>query len=114
MGAADLARGPFSLCAEAVLNVALGDVKADRAMLERYSPRLHADQIKAPVLIVHAMRDQRVPIAHAEGMRDALKAAGKPFEWVVYPDEAHGFVKYENRVDRYTKIEAFLKKYIGQ
>jgi len=100
--------------AEAFLKVALGDVKADRAMLEKYSPRLHADQIKAPVLIVHAVRDQRVPIAHAEGMRDALKAAGKTYEWVVYPDEAHGFVKMENRIDRYNKIEAFLQKYIGR
>ena len=100
--------------AEAFLKVALGDVKADRAMLEKYSPRLHADQIKAPVLIVHAVRDQRVPIAHAEGMRDALKAAGKTYEWVVYPDEAHGFTKMENRIDRYNKIEAFLQKYLGR
>lgn len=99
--------------AEAFLKVALGDVVADRAMLEKYSPRLHADQIKAPVLIVHAVRDQRVPIAHAEGMRDALKAAGKPYEWVIYSDEAHGFIKMENRIDRYNKIEAFLKKHLG-
>ena len=99
--------------AEAFLKEALGDVTADRAMLEKYSPRLHASEIKAPVLIVHAVRDQRVPIAHAEGMRDALKAAGKTYEWVVYADEAHGFAKMENRIDRYTRIEAFLRKYLG-
>ncbi|MEP7299711.1 MAG: S9 family peptidase, partial [Burkholderiales bacterium] len=99
--------------AEAFQKVAVGDVKADRAMLEKYSPRLHADQIKAPVLIVHAVRDQRVPIAHAEAMRDALKAAGKTYEWVVYADEAHGFTRIENRIDRYSKIEAFLRKHLG-
>ena len=38
----------------------------------------------------------------------------KSVEWVVYPDEAHGFAKYENRVDRYNKIEAFLKQNIRQ
>ena len=83
-------------------------------MLEANSPRLQAAKIKGALMIVHAVRDQRVPFQHAEGMRDAMRAAGKPVEWVVYPDEAHGFVKLENRIDRYTKIEAFLKQNIGQ
>jgi len=96
--------------AEAWYKVAMGDVKADRAMLEQYSPRLHASEIKAPVLIVHGAGDRRVPIKHAEGMRDALKAAGNSFEWVIYPEEGHGFTKPANRIDRYKKIEAFLQK----
>jgi len=99
---------------EAFLDEMVGDPKTDQAMMKKYSPRLHADQIKAPLMIVHAVRDQRVPFKHAEGMRDAMRAAGKDVEWVVYPDEAHGFAKFENRVDRYNKIEAFLKKNIGQ
>ena len=100
--------------AEASLSVRIGDTKVDHDLLVKNSPRLHADKVKAPVMIIHAVRDQRVPFQHAEGMRDALKAAGKSVEWVVYPDEAHGFVKLENRVDRYNKIEAFLKQNIGQ
>jgi dipeptidyl aminopeptidase/acylaminoacyl peptidase len=99
-----------SEAAEAWYKVTMGDVKADRALLEQYSPRLHADRIKAPVMIVHGAGDRRVPIKHAEGMRDALLAAGKKFEWVIYPEEGHGFIKPENRVDRYRKIEAFLHK----
>lgn len=99
--------------AEAWYRVAMGDVKADRAMLEQYSPRLHAGEIKAPVLIVHGAGDQRVPIKHAEGMRDALTAAGKTFEWLIYPEEGHGFTKPANRIDRYKKIEAFLQKNLG-
>lgn len=99
--------------AEAYMKITLGDINTDRAALEMYSPRRHADKIKAPVLIVHGAGDRRVPIKHAEGMRDALKSAGKEVEWVVYADEAHGFMKPENRVDRYKKIEAFLRKYLG-
>jgi dipeptidyl aminopeptidase/acylaminoacyl peptidase len=64
-------------------------------------------------LIVHGAGDRRVPIKHAEGMRDALKATGKEVEWVIYSDEAHGFMKPENRIDRYKKIEAFLRKHLG-
>ena len=98
---------------EAFQEAMVGDPKADRAMMQANSPRLHADRIKSPLMIVHAVRDQRVPFKHAEGMRDAMQAAGKPVEWVVYPDEAHGFIKLENRVDRYNRIEAFLRKNIG-
>ncbi len=100
--------------AEESLRVRIGDTKADHDLLAKNSPRLHADKVKAQVMIIHAVRDQRVPFQHAEGMRDALRAAGKPVEWVVYSDEAHGFIKLENRVDRYNKIEAFLKQNIGQ
>ena len=40
----------------------------------------------------------------------AMHAVGKSVERDVYPDEAHGFIKLENRLDRFDKIEAFLKK----
>lgn len=97
--------------AEAHLAVTMGDEKADRAMLEQYSPRRHADKVEAPVLFLHGADDRRVPIKHAEGMRDALKAAGKPYEWVVYSGEGHGFIKPENRLDYYRRMEAFLGKH---
>ena len=103
-----------SAAADAFFSETLGDYKADRVKLEANTPRLQASKIQSPLMIIHAVRDQRVPFRHAEGMRDAMRAAGKSIEWVVYPDEAHGFVKFENRVDRYNKIEAFLKQNIGQ
>lgn len=109
LGYTDFNRGDAD-AAEAWYKITSGDVTADRALLEQYSPRLHADKIKAPVLFVHGGGDRRVPIKHAEGMRDALKAAGKEYEWVIYPEEGHGFTKPENRVDRFRKIEAFLGK----
>ncbi len=103
-----------SASADAFFAETLGDAKTDRVKMEANTPRLQAAKIQSPLMIIHAVRDQRVPFQHAEGMRDAMRAAGKSVEWVVYPDEAHGFVKFENRVDRYNKIEAFLKQNIGQ
>jgi dipeptidyl aminopeptidase/acylaminoacyl peptidase len=96
------------------LKATIGDPSADKEMMRKYSPRLHADQIKAPVLIIHGGGDVRVPIAHAEGMRDALKAAGKPYEWLVFPEEGHGFVKAENLTTYYTTMEEFLAKHLGK
>jgi carboxymethylenebutenolidase len=49
------------------------------------------DQLKAPVLGLYGGADQGIPVATVDKMREALKAAGKPGELVVYPDAPHGF-----------------------
>lgn len=95
------------------LDTAMGSLSNDRAMLEANSPRRHAERIKAPVLFVHGTNDQRVPIKHAEGMRDAMKAAGKPYEWLEFAEEGHGWRKEENWVTYLKAMEKFLAKHIG-
>ena len=98
----------------AFLTRTVGDPVADAAMMEANSPRLHADKIKAPVLIIHGGGDRRVPIAHAEAMRDALKAYGKEYEWLVFLDEGHGFMREDNRAAYYRRMDAFLAKHLGR
>lgn len=99
--------------AERHLKLTIGDPDKDLAMMEANSPRLHADKVKAPVLIVHGGLDRRVPIVHGEAMRDALKSAGKQVEWLVYPQEAHGVIKPENLNDMFARWESFLDANIG-
>ena len=98
----------------AYLTRTVGDPVADAAMMEANSPRLHADKIEAPVLIIHGGGDRRVPIAHAEAMRDALKAYGKEYEWQVFADEGHGFMREDNRAAYYRRMDAFLAKHLGR
>lgn len=88
----------------------VGDKDADRDQFLKTSPAKNADKIKAPVLLVMGAEDIRVPIIHGTTMRDAMQRAGKPVEYVVYNDEAHGFNKHENVVDFYTRVEKFLAK----
>jgi len=99
--------------AEVHLKRAIGDPSKDLTMMEANSPRLHAEKVKAAVLIVHGGLDRRVPIVHGEAMRDALRKAGKPVEWLVYSDEAHGVVKPENIADMFSHWETFLATHIG-
>jgi len=54
--------------------------------------------------------DRRVPIINGESMRDALKKNGSAPEWVVYTDEGHGWLKEENNVDFWSRVETFLSK----
>ena len=93
-----------------LLPVMVGDADRDKAQLRATSPAQNADKIKMPVFMAYGGEDRRVPIIHGERMRDALEKLGKPFEWMVKSDEGHGYTKLENRVDFYTRFEAFLKK----
>jgi dienelactone hydrolase len=90
----------------------VGDPEADRAMLDANTPVLLADRIKAPVLLAYGSDDRRVPLVHGTRMRDALAAAGRPPEWVVYPGEGHGWFKLETRVDFAQRMERFLAQHL--
>lgn len=95
-------------------NVMRKYVGDDRAELDRNSPVTLASRIKSPVLLVHGGNDKRAPVAHAESMRAALVAAGRPPEWFLAPNEGHGFYDTANRTAFYEKLEAFLGKHIGK
>jgi dipeptidyl aminopeptidase/acylaminoacyl peptidase len=90
----------------------VGDAQHDAAMIAANSPVNLAARIQAPLLLAHGELDRRVPIEHAQRMRDALKAAGHPPEWITYPDEGHGFSKPEDLFDFARRLDAFLAKYL--
>jgi len=90
----------------------IGDPVADAERLKANSPVHLAAQLKAPVLLAWGGEDRRVQPAHGERLRDALTAAGRPPAWVVYPDEAHGWLKPENRLDWARRLERFLAKHL--
>jgi dienelactone hydrolase len=85
----------------------------DPAELAANSPDKLADKIDVPVLLIHGEADERAPFAQAKAMRAALDTAHKPYEWLVKPNEGHGFYKEENLVDMYKQIQGFLEKNIG-
>lgn len=90
----------------------LGDPKADAAMLKAISPLQQAARIKAPVLLVHGELDKRVPFVHAKEMREALRKNGQEPEWLVFPDETHGWNKTENQRIFARKLESFFAEHL--
>jgi dipeptidyl aminopeptidase/acylaminoacyl peptidase len=86
----------------------IGDIDTERAMLEKNSPLRLADRAKAPILLAMGSDDRRVPIVHGNRFNDALVAAGKKVEYVVYPGEGHGFNKDANVIDFYKRLEKFF------
>jgi dipeptidyl aminopeptidase/acylaminoacyl peptidase len=85
----------------------------DQALLTRASPLFAADKIKAPLLIGQGANDPRVKAAEADQLISAMDKKGLPMTYVLYPDEGHGFVRAENRLDFMGRTEAFLAKCLG-
>ncbi|MCG8468249.1 MAG: prolyl oligopeptidase family serine peptidase [Gemmatimonadetes bacterium] len=69
--------------------------------------------ITAPVLLMHGELDRRVPIQNFEHAVAEFARHGIDVETVTYPDEAHGFRDPDNRIDMYTRLEAFFRRHLG-
>jgi dienelactone hydrolase len=68
---------------------ALQESLGSPATFAAVSPRRHAAQADAPILLIHGKDDTVVPLKQSSAMADALKDAGKPYELVVMPNEDH-------------------------
>ena len=78
----------------------------------RGSPVYRAEQIEAPLLILHGRKDKRVVPLMTERMVEALEIEGKHHEVHWYDDEGHGWEKRENRRDAYKRTLAFLRRHV--
>jgi len=101
---------PDALWGKSYMRATLGEDKAEWAAR---SPSRLADQIQAPVLLVHGGKDERAPISHARKMEAALKSAGKPVETFYVDTESHGFMNEANRVRAHEIVLEFLDRHIG-
>lgn len=91
----------------------VGDPVRDALRLRQVSPLHMAGSITQPLLMAYGGWDRRVPLVHGEKLRDALRQAGHQPEWVVYPEEGHGWERVETRIDFWTRVEAFLAKHLS-
>ncbi len=66
--------------------------------------------MRAPLLLAAGANDPRCPASESQQVVDALKKQGRTCEFLLYPDEGHGFARLENLFDAYTKIVAFLDR----
>jgi len=90
----------------------IGDPKKDRDMLMTISPLFHADKIERPLMVLQGANDPRVIKAESDDMVAAVKKKGGIVEYIVFPDEGHGFTKKANQIQGYGAILQFLDKYL--
>lgn len=105
---------PYWISEKKQFDLRLGDPKKDVAFLKSRSPLFKADNIKIPILIAQGANDPRVNQAESEQIVAAMKAKNLPYEYILFPDEGHGFAKPENRLKFYAIAEKFLAKHMGE
>jgi dipeptidyl aminopeptidase/acylaminoacyl peptidase len=84
-----------------------------KALLVERSPLTSATKIKTPLLIAQGANDPRVNHAESEQIVIALRDRGFPVEYILIPDEGHGFARPVNNMAAIMATEIFFAKYLG-
>ena len=79
--------------------------------LKTISPLFTVDRLTVPVLVMHGDKDQRVLPKQSRLYAEALKAAGKTYEYTVLPGNGHGYTTTAGAQIWYDRLDAFLAKY---
>lgn len=91
----------------------LGDPRTDGERLRRISPLFHAKNIRKPLLVIQGANDPRVLQVESDEMVKAVRANKVPVEYIVFPDEGHGFRKKENRIRAAEAYRTFLDRHLS-
>jgi dipeptidyl aminopeptidase/acylaminoacyl peptidase len=96
----------------AISTVEYGDPATQSDLLARLSPIHKLDRIKASMMVQHGANDTNVPVVEAEQIVETLKRRGVPVEYILFPDEGHGWRKVPNRVRSIAEMVAFFRKHL--
>ena len=91
----------------------VGDPEKDKDFLWSRSPLSAVQRIRIPLLIAQGANDPRVKQAESEQIVAALQKAGIEHDYMLFPDEGHGFAKPENRLKFFAAADKFLSRYLG-
>jgi dipeptidyl aminopeptidase/acylaminoacyl peptidase len=89
-----------------------GDPLRDSALLEDLSPLQHAALICAPLLVIHGELDTNVPLGEASQIVAALRAAGRPVEYLELSGEGHEFRRRSSRLVVLNRMVDFLTEHL--
>ncbi len=106
---------PYWEAARKMFAVRMGDVSTPegKALLAERSPLNSVDKIKTPLLVAQGANDPRVNRREAEQIVVALRDRGFAVEYILAPDEGHGFARPVNNLALYMESERFLADHLG-
>ena len=90
----------------------MGDPATDAERHRRISPLFHTEGIAKPLLVVQGANDPRVLQVESDELVAAVRANGVPVEYVLFPNEGHGFTRRDNRITAQDAYLTFLDKYV--
>lgn len=96
----------------AISKTEYGDPVTQKEMLEKLSPLHKLDRLKGALMVQHGANDTNVPVIEAEQIVANLKKRGVPVEYILFPDEGHGWRKPANRIRSTVEMTRFFVKHL--
>jgi dipeptidyl aminopeptidase/acylaminoacyl peptidase len=93
-------------------HLALGHPEKDHDLLVERSPKTHLHQLACPLLVIQGANDPRVLEAESADLVQELRDQGKQVEYLVFQNEGHDVIKYENKVRCYNEIVQFFVRHL--
>jgi dipeptidyl aminopeptidase/acylaminoacyl peptidase len=90
----------------------MGDPSQNVALYRDRSPIHTLDRVRAPLLVLQGANDSNVPRVESDAIVNALRARHASVDYVVYPDEGHGFTHRAHRVDSIDRTVAFFARHL--
>jgi dipeptidyl aminopeptidase/acylaminoacyl peptidase len=91
-----------------------GDPIHDRALLAEISPLRQVERIVAPVLVVHGELDTNVPVNEGHQLVAALRALGRPVEYLELAGEGHEYRRASSRLRLLEALVTFLSSTLAR
>jgi dipeptidyl aminopeptidase/acylaminoacyl peptidase len=106
---------PYWEAGRKMFHMRMGDptTPEGKQQLERQSPLNSAAKIRTPLMVIQGANDPRVKKAESDQIVIALRDRGFPVEYIVAPDEGHGFARPVNNMAMFAAIEKFLTKHLS-
>ena len=89
------------------------EIPEEKAFLVERSPKTYFDQIQAPMMVIQGKNDPRVVEQESRDVVDYLNSIGKEVEYLMFENEGHDVIKFENKVRCYNAITEFFVKHLG-
>jgi dipeptidyl aminopeptidase/acylaminoacyl peptidase len=96
----------------AISTVEYGDPATQAELLAELSPLQRIERVVTPTLVLHGANDTNVPVVEAEQVVASLEQRGVPVEYVLFPDEGHGWRKTDNRVTSTVRIVEWFAEHL--
>jgi pimeloyl-ACP methyl ester carboxylesterase len=94
-------------------HLAVGDPEKDEELLTERSPSTYVKDIKCPLLVIQGANDPRVIERESRDVVENLREMGKEVDYLVFENEGHDVIKYENKAHCYERITEFFKAHLG-
>ena len=88
----------------------IGDPEKDVDYLRECSPAFHTDKLTVPIFIAHGEKDRRMSVEEINQFTKTLKNQHTKVNYMLIPDEGHGFRKEENKIKFYKELELFFEE----